>query len=240
MKKKVAGLLLAAIILSAMCPVMAESIELADMDYENLVELKQAIDMELFSRPEAEPRVLAPGKYVVGEDIKAGRYYAAVNSYVFNDDCTSRVKVYETDETESSLWCEWPSLDEAPISIVLNDGNLLSVEYFPITLSIEELSEDQKYEYVVPEGTYVPVGVYEVGKDIPDGAYQVYMGTIYGGDVFVYANDELYKEGTYETRTELRVIWDDGHMKPLTVQEGNIIVVKKDVVMRKQQQLTFE
>lgn len=238
--KKIAGLLLSIMVLSAICPVMAKSIELTEMDYENLVELKQAVDMELFSRPEAEPRVLAPGKYIVGEDIKAGRYYATVNSYAFNEDCTSRLKAYETDDTEPSLWCEWPSLDEPPISIALNDGNVLSVEYFPITLSVEELSDDQKYEYVVPEGTYVSVGVYEVGNDIPAGSYQVYMGTIYGGDVFVYANDELYKEGTYETRTELRVIWDDGHIKPLSVQEGNIIVVKKDVVMRKQQQLTFE
>lgn len=239
--KRILSILLVVLLFSA--PAFAESLDLSSMSYEQLAELKQAVDNEYYMRPEAEPKILAPGEYVVGRDIQAGIYYVCVNSYEFNKDASARFKAYKSQEDYAAggdlLWCEWPALNKPSISVTLNDGNLLRVDYFPITLSVKELTEEQRYKYTAPEGTYVPCGIYKVGQDIPAGSYQVYMGSLDGGDVYVYADDSAYSEKNYESHVELKVIWTE-HVKPLSVSDGNVVVVKSDVVMKKQAALVFD
>lgn len=215
----------------------AEDLDLKTMDYEQLAELKQAVDKEYFARPEAEPHILAPGKYIVGQDIKAGTYYACVNSYEFNKSGLVDFEAYESLEVYNAggdrLWCEQLWLTKSAVRVILNEGNLLCINRFPITLSADELTEEQRYKYEVPEGTYVSCGIYKVGEDIPAGSYQIYMGSLDGGEVYVYNKKD------YKSHIALSVLWGE-HVKSLSVTEGDEVVVECDVVFRKQEKLVFD
>ena len=56
-------------------PVIGEALDIGAMDYNSLLALKQEVDLEIDSRPEAEPFVINPGQYVVGSDMKVGKYF---------------------------------------------------------------------------------------------------------------------------------------------------------------------
>ncbi len=239
--KKLLSLMMVLFIL--ITPAIAEGLDLEGMDYDSLMQLKRAVDAELYSRPEAEPITLAPGVYEIGKDIHQGRYFARVNSYEFGKSNSSRVSVYESNETvgnwEGLISQKWLSIEDGSTSIDLTDGAFLEILDFPVTLSVSELTEEELYEYVPPEGTYVPAGTYVVGEDLPAGGYQIFMGTIVGCDVLVYDDENTFENGKYSQRAELRTIWD-GHVGSISVKEGNIVKVENDVVMKKQPKLEFD
>ena len=55
-------------------PALAADTDVTGMDFSTLSELKQKVDAEYFSRPEAEPFTIAEGYYTVGQDLNPGRY----------------------------------------------------------------------------------------------------------------------------------------------------------------------
>lgn len=221
---------------------LAEGIDLEGMDYEYLTSLKQLVDKELYSRPESAPRVLTPGSYIVGKDIKAGRYNFLVNTYEFDVPAVAWLGVYENIEAYNAdcdpLHYGYFSIGDEQESIDLCDGNLVKIVDFPITLSISEITEDESFNYITPDGTYVPRGLYIGGEDIPIGKYRIYMGTLSGGDVLIFSDKTSYSEGEYDARAELLPIWS-GHIDYIIVEEGNIVEVRKDVVMVRQEELDF-
>lgn len=239
MKKLFAVLLTCTLLLSFSLLGYADSLDFVSMTYEQLAELKRVIDKEYYARPEAEPRILAPGQYIVGQDIEPGTYYACVNSYTFNRAGIGHLYLYESLEVYSAggerLWHEQPCLVEPAVKVTLSTGNLLRVVYCAVTFSAEELTEEQQYKYDVPEGTYVPCGIYKVGEDIPAGRYQIYMGSLDGGEVWVYADES---KSTKKDHVELDFLGNE-HVKPLSIVDGDVVVVEHDVVFRKQEKLVF-
>lgn len=239
--KRILSIILVVLVLSV--PAFAEDLDLKTMNYEQLAELKQAVDNEYYARPEAAPKVLAPGNYIVGEDIQPGIYYVCVNSYEFNQDANAWFGIYESRETyddgSGTLWNDYISLNDQASCVNLKKDNMVRIGDFPVTISVRELTENERYQYVIPDGTYVPCGTYKVGQDIPAGTYQVYMGSIYGGYLAIYPDDAAYKDDNSATYVELRVVWSD-HTKSAVLEDGNIVVVHRDVVLRKQAKLVFD
>ena len=76
MKKRLFVLIAILIVMASLS--YAESVDYSSMSFEDLSELKARIDVEYYSRPEADVLRLSKGVYVVGEDIPAGMLYFRV------------------------------------------------------------------------------------------------------------------------------------------------------------------
>lgn len=231
----------------ALCsPVSAEQTDLSAMDFTALSELKQSVDAEYYSRPEAEPLTLAAGYYTVGQDINPGRYYVA--SVTPEDDGYGvRMHVYvdkaQFDARPAGYYGEYISddyftLGEEPKSMTLEEGNYLYVEG-SLMFSAAEFSLSDYYTYEVPEGTYVSAGAYMVGedKDIPPGTFTVYPATVAGGEVKIYYSEETFAEDGswhlgYDKQCEVRVK-KNASSETISLEEGYVLLVEQDVVMRK-------
>lgn len=74
MKKLLCILSVLAIALSLAAPAAAENIDLTDLSWEELLELKEKITLEQMSRDEWQEVEVPQGVYVVGEDIPAGKW----------------------------------------------------------------------------------------------------------------------------------------------------------------------
>ena len=245
--KRVSAIVLAAS-LAFYSPVLASDTDITGMSFTELSELKQRVDAEYNSRPEAEPFDIAPGYYTVGQDINPGRYYVATvvpnaNGY------PSRMHVYldknQFDSRPAMKYGEYLSddyfiLGDEPKSIVFEEGNYLLVEG-PLIFSSNEFLASDYYTYEVPEGTYVPAGVYTVGegedKDIPAGTYTVYAGTINGGDLKIYYSQETFAEDGswhlgYDKHCEIDPN-DSLSSEMIILEEGFVLLVENDIVMKK-------
>lgn len=240
--KRIVVLVLCILLLST---ATAESIDVSNMDFDALQTLKAAVELEFHSRPEAAGISLLPGYYAVGQDIKPGRYYVKMvepsgNGY------SVRLHVYADREKYESrpagkygeyIYDDYFSIEDDAISMLLEEGNFLWLEEGSIVFSVSEINLLDLYE--VPEGTYVPAGSYVVGEDIPAGKYTAYSGTIFGGEVKVYYSENTFKSNKYDKRYEIEV------EKPqvpaaLVLEDGYVVFVEKDIVMRKQAKLSFD
>ncbi len=229
-------------------PAMAAETDVAGMDFSALSELKQKVDVEYHSRPEAEPFTIAAGYYTVGQDIKPGRYYVA--SVIPDEDGYGvRMHVYaekaQFDSRPSGYYGDYISddyfsLGDEPKSMMLEDGNYLYVEG-SLMFSASEFNPSDYYTYEAPEGTYVPAGTYMVGegddKDIPAGTFTVYAGAVKGGDVKIYYSQEAFAEDGswhlgYDQHCEVRVTSGTAS-ETIVLEEGYVLLVESDVVMRK-------
>ena len=229
-------------------PVSAAETDLSGMAFSELSELKQKVDAEYNSRPEAEPFAVAEGFYTVGKDIEPGRYYAAtvvpdeegysVRLHVYADKAQfdSRPSGYYGDYISEAYF----SLGDEPKSITLEDGNYLYVEG-QLLFGAGEFDPADFFTYEPPKGTYVPAGAYMVGegedKDIPAGTYTVYAGTVYGGEVKIYNDSDKYaQDGSwhfgYDNYCELRVA-KKLEAETIILEEGYVLLVEKDVVMKR-------
>lgn len=229
-------------------PVLAAETDVVGMDFSTLSELKQKVDAEYYSRPEAEPFSITEGYYTVGQDLNPGRYYVAtvtpdedgygvrMHVYVDKAQFDARPSGYYGDYISDDYF----SLGEEPKSMTLENGNYLYVEG-PLMFSAGEFAVSDYYTFEPPEGTYVSAGAYMVGdeedKDIPTGTYTVYAGTIAGGDVKLYYTQETYaQDGSwhlgYDKHYEVRVAKNPAP-ETIILEEGNVLLVEKDVVMRK-------
>ena len=225
---------------------MAEGLDLEGMDYDSLMKLKQAVDDELYSRPEAEPRVLYPGMYTVGQDIKAGSYQVIV-AEVGDDETGSEILVY-SDLTSKEAFAEiqdaYVGISDSPISIILENGNVIEVCWLPAKFSVRGFDSEDYPDYALPEGTIVPSGAYVVGDDIPSGMYQMFAGSISDGKLLLYSSVEAYNKDkssrlNYDEKYELEASKTaSGFM--IRLDEGNVVIVEQDVIMKKQQKLRFD
>ena len=232
--------------------VPAESLDLSQMDYDNLCALKQQVDMEFNSRPESKPFTLIPGEYEVGKDIKPGRYFALADSPVNTMNDYSYIYVYPDKESFDKrepyafdkLHIEY-ALTNTTKSFELVEGSFIWVSTKNAVLSVADFSFSDIYQYKMPEGTYVPAGRYIVGIDIPIGTYHFYSGTQKGGHAYGYASAEDSMADDYSHDKAIFQIYVDvakssDTYQTASLEEGVILVVETDVVMKKQQALVFE
>ena len=222
--------------------------DVAGMDFASLAELKEQVDAEYFSRPEAEPFSASQGYYTVGQDLKPGRYFVAavapdeegygVRMHVYVD--KAQYEARPAGRYGEYISDDYFTLGEEPKSMLLEEGNFLYIEG-SLLFSASEFDVADYYTYEVPEGTYVAAGAYMVGegedKDLPAGTYTVYSGTIYGGDVKIYQTQEAFAEDGswhlgYDKHCEVRVKRNTAS-ETITLEEGSVLYVEKDVVMRK-------
>ena len=245
--RKMIALFLAGSLVFAV-PAAASETDVAGMDFDALSELKQKVDAEYYSRPEAEPLTIAEGCYTVGQEINPGRYYVAMVA-PDEDGYGVRMHVYADkaryDSRPSGHYGDYISddyftLGEEPKSMVLEKDNYLYVEG-PLLFSAEAFQVSDYYTYEAPEGTYVPAGVYMVGdgddKDIPAGSFTVYAATISGGEVKVYYSEDTFaQDGSwhlgYDKYYEIPVK-KNTTSETIILEEGYVLLVEKDVIMKK-------
>lgn len=222
--------LISLLIISSIIPCVAESIDLTNMDVESLIKLKDAINAELTSRPEASPFKMGPGEYTVGVDIKAGKYYVALEDrgdigYIF---------IYDHKDGEKIDSVSF-HLEDKATRITLEDGNYFSIEHTTLMFSLNEYENGVYYRYDLPEGTIVPAGMYVIGVDIPAGTYQLFATTLEEKVVFIYpsaTNKEDY-ESIYPKASSTDYV-------TAMLIDGNVIEFTEATLMRKQPVLTFE
>ena len=243
----------AAVVLMTGCllfstPVLASETDVTGMDFTALSELKQKVDAEYYSRPEAEPFSVAEGYYTAGKDIAPGRYYVA--TVLPNEDGYGvRMHVYadkaQFDARPAGYYGDYISddyftLGDEPKSMTLEEGNYLYVEG-PLLFSAGEFAISDYFIYEPPEGTYVPAGAYMVGEgedmDIPTGTFTVYAGTVYGGEIKIYYSKETYaQDGSwhlgYDKHCEVPVT-KNPVPETIVLEEGYVVLVESDVIMKR-------
>lgn len=221
----------------------AEETDFSQMNYDELVEMKTALEAELRNRPEASPFTLTSGVYVVGIDIKPGRYFVATAAI---DKLYASLNIFSTKETYDLRWvvggnggaiinCKLYIGEEAEY-VELAEGNYVDIPSSPIKFSLLEFEEDDYCEYIPPEGTAVPAGTYIVGEDIPAGTYRVYPASLNWGDIRVY--DNASNNNQCIDSQDINLV--EGPYKTVRVVEGNMVKTDVDTIMNKQPTLAFD
>lgn len=219
--------------------------DIQNMDFDALSKLKQAVDTEFASRPEAGVLTLTPGQYVVGRDLKAGRYLMMCSDPSYERNYAS-LHVYK-DEAQfmarpSGKYGEYVSenrfsLGEAPESVVLADGNFLYLQSAGIVCTLYDFLEEDYYRYTPPEGTYVAAGSYLAGEEgeLPAGSYDVYAADAKGGEIRIYFKEEdFFNDGSWHLGCDKHYDIDTGEKETIKLEEGYLLYVEKDVVMKRQ------
>ena len=213
----------------------AEGIDIQSMDTDALISLRNSINLELQVRPEASPFEVGIGTYVIGEDIAAGNYYIAAKGL---SRYTAGINIYENSETytsgETLDWFYLPVEDDAKRSI-LKEGYIIEVASAPLMFSLTEYEGGRYYTYTLPEGTYVPAGIYTVGIEIPAGTYQFFAATLDSRNVHLYQTSINDEECDI-----IRIDASDTEYETAILSDGNVLEVRTDIVMKKQPKLSFE
>lgn len=218
--------------------------DVENMSYELLLELKQSVDAEYFSRHEAEPIRFNPGTYVVGKDIKAGRYNYVVTCppidtsaalYVFDS-----YSAYQNSRYDYTVYYNL-SLEEGVQSIDLIEGSCIQISNACIAFSVADFADEVFYQFVAPDGTYVPEGTYMVGVDLPVGTYAVYPASTERATLYLYSDYSSVYDG-YDNYEYVYLLSQEDMktLKPtiIEVKDGNLISIEyADVIMHKQQQV---
>lgn len=205
---------------------------IASLDYESLLALSSAVNIELASRPEAVPLVLTDGMYLVGSDIAPGTYYFTSPDPAQYGEVmiyTNRI-TFENRYTQSGEGLIFRFNVSTPDTkrIILESGNLINVGYSIVLCSDKESAENY-FTYTPPEGTYVPAGIYTVGTDILEGIYRFYTATGYEAEV------EIYERGKRIERLEFYSDYETYRLL-----ENYEIKVNDDIIMIRQPSLSFE
>ena len=197
MKKFIALILLLMLVVPA---AMAEAdFDFTGYSYDQLIGIKEQLDAEIATRPEAGARVLQPGQYVVGKDIAQGIYDVGFVPAEADDTYTNWY-IYDTkqmyDYDVSRLYLGDLPRDEGRVQ----EGSSVKVElfegdYFVIYRSAASIERTGnavpvEYDYTVPEGTSIPTGIYIIGEEIPAGKYTIYFNGEAPSRVRTYANPE--------------------------------------------------
>lgn len=243
MKRILVKVVVALLLISTTCTFgFAEGFDFSQMSVDELVEIKTSLEAELRSRPEALPFVLSSGVYVVGVDIKPGRYFVATATV---EKRSTDLNVFPTKEIYDQRWtiggnggakilCNLTIGEEAE-HIELTEGNYVDINA-PVKFSLVEFEKDDYCEYTPPEGTNVPAGIYIVGEDIPAGTYRVFPASVNWGFILIYGNASDDNQCLDSQAINL----DDGSYITIRVADGNMIELEVDVVMNKQPALTFD
>lgn len=222
MLRKVALLLL--LMVMSLTTVLAEGLDLTQMTFDELDELRAKINAEMLTRPEAEDLVLSVGEYVVGRDLKPGTYYAIYDSGTFT---AGSIYVYQ-DETKAKRQT-WISVSPYTYDVYqlsnLQEGNLVVVEYNAIRVNMTGYPD-----YKASAGTEIPAGAYVIGTDIPAGRYTAHLnnGVSY---IYVYSNADTYDAGT---KTDSFGLAFNNRECVLDLAEGNILKIQSNsIIMNK-------
>lgn len=227
MLKKVLLLLMAVMLLTGAATAFAEGLDLSNLTFEELTELRTKINLEMQTRPEAEEIILSNGgTFIVGQDLQSGTY-----DFIHHDSISggALVQVYEDETKSRMLYQVFVSSESYTVYTLpdLQEGNCITVGF---TIKLSKVGFPA---YNPPEGTVVLQGAYEVGKEIPAGKYSIHESTK-GSRVRVYKDLEQYQSGQkWTAQTDLSL--DASTLSGVvTLTEGQIFVVEKnDIVMNK-------
>ena len=218
--RKFLATLLVLLLLSASA--VAESLNLAELDDSNLLALKKAVDTEYNSRLVSDPILLEPGTYIVGKDLRAGRWYARVNTYKPGILAESHLEVtgYKANGESFNIYRGYAQLGGKPSIIDVSEGDKIEVRYFPMAFKQSEFDEDEIYKCDNPDGTCVFPGIYKVGVDIPVGTYRVRIGSAGGAVLRVEGYDPA--DDSYRDKYEVGIqLYDADRSALIRLEEGD-------------------
>lgn len=114
---------------------VAEGFDFADMSLEELLALRVALNAEIAERYEPDSMAIYNGKYIVGEDIKAGLYliyndYEALGNSMY-------VSVTYPDDSNRDTLGEFVHY-KCPYQLKLEDGSILSISE-SVSTHLEEI-----------------------------------------------------------------------------------------------------
>ena len=237
-------------------PAIGEALDIGAMEYDSLLALKQEVDLELNSRPEAEPFVINPGKYVVGSDIKPGKYSVIfaepINrmycEYMLFPDKLTFTSALEAPDEERNKYLIYRGIIRAidrSTYIDFQEGNYLITEGASIKLSVTDYDDSDYFTYTAPEGAVVPLGTYTVGEEIPAGSYTAYPYDTKGVKIYIYKSAEVLAADQdsiigwkADAKINLSIIGNDSSAI-FKLDEGNIIIIDNVVVMTKNAAFDF-
>lgn len=218
---------------------------LSSVEYLDLPENKNESEEEP-AFMDAEPFELTSGIYHVGNDIAPGVYY--VRQAVPSDYGSSSLYLYAqapSDEKKYYVFGEHFKFGEVQKKVALIEkGEYVEISGGDLTFCLSPIPDDY-YQFEIPEGTYMPIGYYTVGVDIPAGLYSVLSGSVNGGCITVFpAGTEPDDSGMYihlvtcQESAEVGANNIDG--KTIVLRDGKVVCVDAEVVLRKVRDLTDE
>lgn len=114
---------------------VAEGFDFADMSLEELLALRVALNAEIAERYEPDSMAIYNGKYIVGEDIKAGLYLVYNDNEAGNDNM--KIIVTYPDDANRDTLGEWIKY-QYPYQLKLEDGWILEVVW-SVSAHLEEI-----------------------------------------------------------------------------------------------------
>ena len=199
MKKLLALIVLFALTATFSAAIAEASFDFTSYSYDELIGIKEQLDAEIATRPEAGERILQPGQYVVGKDIAPGIYDLGfvpakeedtyTNWYIYDtkqmyDYDVGRLFLGDLPRNEGRVQ------EGSSVKVELFDG-----DYFVIYRSAASIVRTGNVtlvesNYTAPEGTSIPTGIYTIGEEIPEGKYTIYFNGEAPSRVRTYANPD--------------------------------------------------
>lgn len=255
--KKLIALIVALLMLASVDVSIAEELggepaagfDFTGYSYDELIGIKEQLDAELQTRPEAGERILQAGQYVIGKDIAQGVYDLSFVA-AEEDDTYTNWYIYDTkqmyDYDVGRLWLGDLPREEgklkagSSVKVELFDG-----DYFVIYRSAASITRvgnvlPVESDYTPPEGTSVPTGIYIIGEEIPEGKYTVYYNGEAPSRIRTYAdpadatND--FKDGEFEA-----VLADYNTSVEINLKAGYAFRLEyNSVIMKKSEGFVFD
>ena len=197
--KKILSMILMFVLILTVTAIAEAEYDFTSYSYDELIGIRERLDAEIQTRPEAGERVLQPGQYVVGKDIAPGIYDLGFVP-AEEDDTYTNWYIYDTkqmyDYDVSRLFLgdlprnEGRVQQGSSVKVELFDG-----DYFVIYRSAASIVRTgnvvpAESDYTAPEGTTIPTGIYTIGEEIPEGKYTIYYNGEAPSRVRTYANPE--------------------------------------------------
>ncbi len=229
-------------------------VDLTSMTIDELMSLKEELDLEIASRPDGQPMQLPSGEYLVGTDIPAGRYtlsFLPGDEDIEDDLAFTNYYVYESksmyDYDASRLWLGDMPLDEGSVrtgstaSVALREGNVFSLHYNGAGVSRTGNVEPLVSDYTAPDGTDVPPATYAVGDEIPEGSYDVYYNGTSTARFRVYENADDAGNDFADPKFEVVLNQEKTNTTVNGLAAGEFVKVEyNDVIMKKGEGLVFD
>lgn len=168
------------------------------------------------------------GEYKVGTDILPGKYYirnqgdssSYVDIVVYTDKSMSSVLYKETISSTSNK----------DYFLVLDDENIFTID------GIIWFNNSAFPNYVSPQGTTIPIGIYVVGEEIPEGKYTAYYNEK-PAQLNVYQDQHHFEAGKTllsSNRMFSHLFSLENTQFSFSLKKGNIVeVLLADIIMNK-------
>ena len=147
--------------------------------------------------------------------------------------------------TGNEKWAYNLYLNDDPVMISVENENVLCIANAPAYISRTPFDPKEIYSYEPPKGTTVPAGRYTIGQEIPVGSYRVYPADPKLGEYqvrrprIVDGEEKIDAINAPETTNKLRV-YTEPESTVVNLQENDVLVVTKDIVMVKSHPLSFD